>query len=129
MRRKAQCCCGACVIEVEGEPTLNGVCHCHDCQKRTGSPFGWSAYFKDEQIAGKTGAFGEYAVASAFPAIRWFCQACGSTMMWKTDYFPDQTGFAGGCFVETPLPEPAFVASVDKRRDWALLPAHWPILP
>lgn len=129
MVRTAQCCCGACRIEVEGEPTMNGVCHCNDCKKRTGSAFGWSTYFHNAQVVCRNGPFSEYVVPSQYPATRWFCSACGSTLFWKTDYFPEQTGFAGGCFVETPLPDPTFTASVDKRLDWIGLPSHWPALP
>ena len=56
MTRKATCCCGACSIEVEGEPDLNALCHCTNCKKRTGSAFGWSAYFADGRIRGRSGS-------------------------------------------------------------------------
>jgi len=38
--RKALCCCGACSIEVEGDPAINAICHCANCKRRTGSAFG-----------------------------------------------------------------------------------------
>ncbi len=84
MTRKATCCCGACTIAVEGEPRLNALCHCANCKKRTGSAFGWSAYFADDQILGRTGDFRAYEIAGANPQHRWFCAACGSTLFWKS---------------------------------------------
>ena len=83
MSRKATCCCGACSIEVEGEPELNALCHCANCKKRTGSAFGWSAYFADGRVVGRSGDFRVYEIAGAHPQQRWFCAACGSTLFWK----------------------------------------------
>ena len=107
MTRKATCCCGACSIAVEGEPRLNALCHCANCKKRTGSAFGWSAYFADDQILGRTGDFRVYEIAGANPQHRWFCAACGSTLFWKVGWQPLQTGIAGGCFADPPLDPPS----------------------
>ncbi|MGZ5900217.1 MAG: GFA family protein [Reyranella sp.] len=125
MTRKATCCCGACSIEVEGEPRLNALCHCANCKKRTGSAFGWSAYFTDDQILGRTGDFRVYEITGTQPQRRWFCAACGSTLFWKTSWRLDQTGIAGGCFVGEKLPQPSVTVSNDGRCDWLDLPMHW----
>ena len=87
MTRVAQCCCGACSIEAEGDPVIDGICHCANCNRCTGSAFGWSA------------CFGE---ASAFRA-----------------------GIAGGCFTETPLPEPTATVANNGRCAWLGLSADW----
>jgi hypothetical protein len=79
MIRRTTCCCGACALEIEGEPAMNGVCHCANCKKRTGSAFGWSAYFADEQIVSRSGVFTRYDIDGARQQ-RWFCAACGSTL-------------------------------------------------
>ena len=59
--RKAVCCCGDCSIAVEGEPVLNAICNCSSCKKRTGSAFGWSAYFPDDKVLAKTGELKTYS--------------------------------------------------------------------
>jgi hypothetical protein len=41
--RVASCSCGQLRAEVRGEPTGVSVCHCHACQRRTGSVFGAQA--------------------------------------------------------------------------------------
>ena len=51
MKRIARCCCREIGVEVEGLPWLHAVCHCDNCKRRTGSAFGVSAYFEDDQIA------------------------------------------------------------------------------
>ena len=40
MTRIARCCCGSLRTEATGEPALVAACHCMECQRRTGSPFG-----------------------------------------------------------------------------------------
>ena len=125
MRRAASCCCGACTIEVEGEPTLNAVCHCDNCRRRTGSALGWSVYFKDEQVLAKTGAAQLYEINNpANPQQRWFCGACGTTLYWKSAFMADHIGIAGGCFAD-PLPAPAFSQLDEQRFAWLALPEDW----
>ena len=50
MVRKASCCCGQSAVVVNGDPEFNGICHCDECKKSTGSAFGWSAYFENSQV-------------------------------------------------------------------------------
>jgi hypothetical protein len=129
MIRKASCCCGACEIEVEGEPVLNAICHCDSCKRRTGSAFGWSAYFADANILARRGELSRYHVAVT-DADRFFCPACGTTLCWTSATFmPGHTGFAGGCFTATPLGEPMMSANDAKRCAWVVLPEPWAVAP
>jgi hypothetical protein len=50
MTRIAHCCCGTLRAEATGEPAFVAACHCMVCQRRTGSPFGVSTYFRKEQV-------------------------------------------------------------------------------
>ena len=127
MTRIARCCCRACKIEVEGEPTLNAICNCQSCKRRTGSAFGWSAYFRNDGIKHHRGELRAYEVKGPPATTRWFCANCGTTMFWDGgDFMPGQTGFAGGCFADTPLPEPSLSAYDDLRYGWVTLPEAWP---
>jgi hypothetical protein len=123
--RKATCCCGKCSIEVDGEPQMNALCHCGSCKKRTGSAFGWSAYFADGQVKQTTGDLKVYNVPSEIPAKRYFCANCGSTLFWKADMLPEHTGIAGGCFADTPLESPSMTAYDERRCAWVSLPDGW----
>jgi hypothetical protein len=124
MIRKATCCCGKSSIEVEGEPIHNGICHCNDCKKRTGSAFGWSAYFTDGQILQKAGDLRAYEISGEKAQQRWFCANCGSTLFWKVTFFlPNCIGIAGGCFADNPLDPPGFSGNNEGRCVWLDLPA------
>jgi hypothetical protein len=125
MMRKAVCCCGRLTISVRGEPEIHGICHCDDCRKKTGSAFGWSAYFPDECVVERQGEAACYEIAGDHPQKRYFCRSCGSTLYWKTTTNPGLTGVAGGNFVETPLAEPTLSLRSAKRRSWVVIPADW----
>jgi len=51
MTRTAHCCCGALLVQVSADPDAVGVCHCGECQRRTGSVFsvGANIYVPDGQ--------------------------------------------------------------------------------
>lgn len=125
MTRKAHCCCGSCSTEVEGDPVLNAICHCADCRRRTGSAFGWSAYFADERVTARTGALVLYEITGTNPQRRWFCAVSGTTLLWKADAWPARTGVAGGGFTDIPLPEPSATVSNNGRCTWLGLPSDW----
>ena len=41
------CACGAVRYRVNGQPVGTSVCHCRNCQRRTGSAFGIGIYFRE----------------------------------------------------------------------------------
>lgn len=127
MVRKAICCCGASSIEVSGEPTLNGVCHCENCKRRTGSAFGWQAYFRDTQVIATQGDFSHHRIRDE--QERSFCRHCGTTLFWKSSFMPDQTGIAAGTFIDPPLPDPSVEAACHQCVGWLTLPGELRRLP
>jgi hypothetical protein len=124
--RTACCCCGDCTIAVEGEPVLNAICNCTSCKRRTGSAFGWSAYFPDAAVTAKAGETSLYHRDGAAGYDRHFCARCGTTLYWKSfGFLPEATGIAGGCFVDDSLPAPNLSAQDKDRCAWIDLPDGW----
>ncbi len=118
----ARCCCQACEIEAEGEPVLNALCSCDNCKRRTGSAFGWSAYFADDKLGAPKGELSRFELPY-MSAERFFCARCGTTLFWRsTSFMPGHTGVAGGCFTATPLPDPTLSATDAKRCAWLTFP-------
>ncbi len=112
----ARCCCGACAIEVLGAPLVNAICHCDNCKRRTGSAFGWSTYFADDQIVARSGELRCYEICGGRQQ-RWFCGTCGTTLYWTIATRPGQTGIAGGCF-DGPIPPPSRSVVNEDRPAW-----------
>ena len=114
-------------MEVEGDPDLNLVCHCDSCKRKSGSAFGISAYFKDDQIVRTFGEWNVYEKSNWLgDQQRFFCKNCGTTVYWTLSEMAGLTGVSGGCFAEDPLPEPNLTLTQgDKMFPWVTMPGHW----
>ena len=81
------CHCGAIRYEISGSPLDADYCHCRDCQKTTGAPFGAWMDFKKEQINWTAGEPVEYA--SSKNIRRGFCPECGASLSYTSTQYPD----------------------------------------
>ncbi|MEM1229359.1 MAG: GFA family protein [Pseudomonadota bacterium] len=74
---KGGCRCGLVRFVAIGEPNRIGVCHCLDCRKHSGTPFGASAIFPEGQVTieGETHDY----------KGRCFCPCCGSPVYARSD--------------------------------------------
>src|SRR4051812_8764197 len=76
----ARCSCGALTLSLPETPSRMVVaCHCVDCQRRTGAPFGVGAYSRPElvDISGTPKDF-THDAASGGKIHNYFCPGCGS---------------------------------------------------
>ena len=124
--RTACCACGALSVIVNGDPTFVAICNCTQCQRRTGSVYGVSAYFDGGQIveiAGASKLFTRGSDAGRSVEIR-FCSECGSSVYWTGSGAPvtDGIGIAAGCFADPEFPEPEVVAWCAHKYTWAKFP-------
>ena len=123
------CCCGASTIKVSGEPAFGATCHCNNCRKRTGSAFGWSAYYPEVQVVGPDGDLSTYEPEIDAPQTRWFCRNCGTTLAWRTGRFPGLIGVAAGAFIDEPLASPNISNGSSTCVTWITLPSDWRHIP
>ena len=101
--REATCTCGDLRVTLEGDPMLVSACCCTRCQRRTGSFFGVTAYFRPAQMTARSGAASEFRRGEA---VFRFCPRCGTSLWWAFDWGDDILGVAGGCFADPTLPGP-----------------------
>jgi hypothetical protein len=111
---------------MKDDPLAHIVCHCDDCKKRTGSAFGISAYFSEDQVIKKQGTMHGYEIQNdGYRQNRHFCSNCGTTLYWHITAFSNVIGVSGGCFIEQPLPKPKIVAEKDNNAEWLNLLGEW----
>lgn len=98
---QARCACGDVVVTLTGEPNATVLCHCKDCQRRTGSPFGVGNYYAPDQatVSGTPKAY-ERACESGAKLRNFFCPNCGTTVYWLAGPELDRFGVATGTFDE-----------------------------
>ncbi|GIT24137.1 MAG: hypothetical protein CM1200mP41_01810 [Gammaproteobacteria bacterium] len=59
------CLCGAVRYQVTGKPEVASICHCRYCQLRSGSTFGVSVYFSQDQVQLGNGAVKTHHLTTA----------------------------------------------------------------
>lgn len=122
--REAACHCGRLRVTCTGEPVRVSMCHCHACQRRTGSVFGVQARFRSEQVH-ITGEACEYRRIgdSGLPVVQRFCPACGSTVWWTLERDAGLVAVAVGAFADAAFPPPWVAVYEACRHPWTGLPA------
>ena len=118
--RYARCNCGSLTLSLPEEPSKIVVaCHCIDCQRRTGAPFGVGAYYPAKVVA-ISGASKEFthAAASGGEMHNYFCPQCGSTVYWTVTNLPSMIGVAVGAMANPKYPAPVISVFEQSKHDW-----------
>ena len=120
---KAECQCGQLAVELPERPLITIACHCLDCQRRTGAPFGVLAYYRRDQISIR-GEAKPYRRASANGNAfdTFFCPNCGSTVYVKLAKQPELLGIAVGTIGNRAFPAPTWSVWEQSKHHWVELP-------
>jgi hypothetical protein len=126
--RIASCSCGQLRIICDIEPVRISICHCLECQKRTGSVFGTQARFPRAfvTIEGRAAQWTRTG-ESGQPATFNFCPECASTVYWEAAAAPGFVTVAVGAFADPSFPPPHVSVYEERRHAWALAAALLPM--
>jgi hypothetical protein len=93
MNRNARCCCGSLCVETSGDPAVVVGCHCRECQRRSGSPFGVGTYFDRQQVRIE-GASAVYVRdgQEGRKLRNHICPVCRTNLFWELDARPSHIG-------------------------------------
>jgi len=82
MKINGSCHCGFITVEGEADPEHVTVCHCTDCQTRTGSAFGVVVPVSGStfKMTGQPTTYLKTTAESGNPRIQAFCPKCGSAI-------------------------------------------------
>ncbi len=123
--RHASCGCGQLRLTSEGEPVRISVCHCLECQRRTGSAFGVQARYRRDRVTkieGRAAHFSRVGDSGRRIDFR-FCPDCGSTVYWEVEASPDLIAVAVGAFADPNFPPPEISVWERRRHSWTVTPA------
>ena len=117
--RTATCACEQLRVTCVGDPVKISLCHCLDCQKRTGSTYGVAAFFSRKDLK-TNGAFRTYSrdSDSGFAVHFHFCPNCGSTVFWEPKRKPDSVAVAVGSFADPTFPALSQSVYDERRHLW-----------
>ena len=118
--REAACACGELGLKCEGEPVRISMCHCLECQRRTGSVFGVQAWFSNERVNLTHGAAKQFARQgeSGRTVTFNFCPQCGGTVFWRADQRPGLTAVAVGSFADPAFAKPTISVWESRKHAW-----------
>jgi len=122
--RTATCHCGRLQLVCSGEPRKVSMCHCLECQRRTGSAFSIAVFYARDMVRVERGEAASFERPSASgKSVKFhFCPRCGSNMFWEPERMPALVGVAAGAFADPDFPAPEqSVWTRDKHR-WLTLP-------
>jgi hypothetical protein len=121
--RTATCSCGRLTVITRGEPVRISICHCHDCQRRTGGVFGVQARFERSHatIEGPSRQWVRTADSGNRIAYH-FCPTCGSTVYYLPEKEPDLVAVPVGAFADASFPAPKVSVYETRRHSWVVVP-------
>jgi len=119
MTHTASCRCGQLSLTATGEPVRVSVCHCLNCQKRSGSAFAAQVRFPADQVAIE-GDSTSFAIAgdSGSLADFHFCPACGATVYFINRNMADTVAVPLGVLDDPHAFRPRFSMFENRKHDW-----------
>ena len=120
--RTASCRCGQLTATCEGEPVRVSVCHCLECQKRSGSAFAAQARWPEDRVtvAGEATVWQRTADSGHVATYR-FCPRCGSTVAYVIEGWPGLIAVPLGAFADPAFPPPRFSVYEHRKHPWAVV--------
>lgn len=121
-RRLATCRCGLVRAICTGAPLRVSVCHCHDCQRRSGSAFAVEARFAEDRVT-LDGALRRWSATGGSGATTTyhFCSTCGSTLAYADDARPGEVAIPVGAFADNDFPPPTVSGWEQDRHPWVAI--------
>jgi hypothetical protein len=127
--REGGCGCGHVRYRVRGEPIMVHNCHCHLCQRQTGSTSVVNVFTESENVELLSGELASHTVpgGSGNPHTIYRCKTCG-TALWS--HYPRfgslMTGFRAGTLDDPGAVTPDVAIFTDFKMPWVTLPEGIP---
>jgi hypothetical protein len=126
--RTATCSCGQLRLACEGEPVRISICHCLECQKRTGSVFAMQARYPRDRVTREGQASRWTRVGDSGGSANFgFCPTCGSTVYWEIADPPGFVAVAVGAFADPGFPPPQVSVYEERRHPWVFAAGDLPL--
>ena len=116
------CSCESIRYRVSGEPRFVAVCHCDNCRRAHGAGgVEWAGYNED-QFELLTGTESLSSWLSQTEAIRNFCSACGSPLLFRAPRWPGEVHVAVATLNGDPGMLPRARVYSDRPPAWLPVP-------
>jgi len=123
IEKHASCSCGELSVKTLGEPLRVSICHCLECQKRSGNVFSTQVRYerKNVTLSGTPATYTRTADSGHLIHFQ-FCSNCGGTITYYLDQEPDVLAIPAGMFSDQDLPQPLYSVYERRMHPWVSLP-------
>jgi hypothetical protein len=113
------CQCGAVRYRAEGEPLIQGFCHCRNCQRISGAGHIGFICFPEGAVAVE-GATRSYSLTggSGRTATRYFCPTCHSDVFGRAEVMAGRINLYAGSLDDTAQFQPSIAIFTGSRPAW-----------
>jgi hypothetical protein len=113
------CACGALRYRAEGEPLVQGLCHCRTCQRVSGAGHVGFITFPESAVSveGPTRTYSRIG-GSGRTATRHACATCLSAVFGRADVMPGQINLYAGSLDDTSGFKPQIAIFTESRPAW-----------
>lgn len=108
---------------VAADPLRISICHCRNCQRRSGSVFAAQARFAREHVT-ISGASTSFTLAGdeGSRAHFHFCPTCGATVYYRTEGDEQTVAIPVGAFADPGFPAPTVSVYEERMHAWVVAP-------
>jgi hypothetical protein len=117
-----RCLCGSVTYRAEGEPVVQAVCHCTDCQHQTGTAFSVVVGVPRATLTVDGGTLASFTTTGedhGTATQRAFCSACGSPIVSYVEAVPDMAFLKAGTLDDASWLEPAVEVWTRSAQPWS----------
>jgi len=79
--KKASCFCGSVELEISGDPSVMGYCHCKDCAEWSATPINSFSLWDPDKVKITKGKENVETFFKTEHSMRKFCKKCGGHLM------------------------------------------------
>lgn len=117
------CQCGAITFEVSSDPLFTYACHCHSCQKRTGSACSLGLVILTDtlNVSGELSAWSRSS-ETGVTNTRYSCASCGNIIYGIADNSLELAKLQGGTLDDTSEVAPEVHMWTISKQPWLTLP-------
>jgi len=124
MAQSGQCLCGDITYQLANTPAVNGICHCKNCQRQSGTAFSTLAAVPRDEFSlsnGEPKCYKDGDTDSGSTVERYFCGNCGSPIYSVVPSQPDTFYLKTGTMDDTSAFAPQFNVWCDSKQHWLTL--------
>jgi hypothetical protein len=117
-----RCLCGNVSYSVDAEPVAQGVCHCTDCQRQTGTAFSVVVGVPRDALTTEGDTLASFTTlgdATGTETERKFCSNCGSPLFSLSGAMPAVAFLKAGSLDDASWVEPGAEVWTRSAQSWA----------